>query len=68
MGKNEPYFIKIGFRVESLILQRKSWDVVGPNGGALGKSWSDEDEAAWIAKMLNEAYALGIKEGLRRKE
>jgi len=35
------------------------WDVIGPGDVALGHSFSDPEEAEWIAAMMSVAYEAG---------
>lgn len=43
----------------SLCIHGRSYNIVGPDGVALGRSWEDADEVAQLADLLNTAFNKG---------
>lgn len=55
---DEPYFIEVdnnGCTCGS----GRTWTIIDPDGVATGQSWGDEDEAAYICELINDAYHRG---------
>lgn len=63
----EPYFVEIDNIGCATCGARKTWGVVGPDGVMLSSTWEDEEQAAWIAEILNDAYAKGKANRKSRK-
>jgi hypothetical protein len=55
-----PYQVELNRGGCSHCENGKLWDVVGPNEAALAISYSDIEDAEYIADILNHAYALGL--------
>ena len=63
MSDKEPYLVKVDDQVCKYCGHGKTWTVVGPDGYAIGTSYSDEEEAGYIAELLNGAYQSGMEAG-----
>lgn len=57
--KVEPYFIERDQAGCSKCGDGRSWAVICPDGSQLSQSWVDEDDAAYIAEILNDAFLWG---------
>ena len=57
--EKQPYFVEVNNNGCSKCGHDRTWDVIDPDGFALDRSWEDEEEADWIAEILNEAYKMG---------
>jgi hypothetical protein len=56
---SEPYFIEVDNNGCSKCSHGRNWCVVGPDGAAGGTSYGDEEDAAAIAEILNDAFSRG---------
>jgi len=65
--KKKPYYVEQGNTGCYACNKGITWDIIDPNGVALGQSWGDKDEAEWIAEQLSYAYEFGLKRGRESK-
>jgi hypothetical protein len=56
---DEPYFIEVDSGGCERCAGGKTWTVIGPDGVAIGQSWEDEDHAADVADLMNQAFWQG---------
>lgn len=56
---DEPYFIEVDSNGCPHCGAGRTWLIIEPDGLGGPVSYSDEEEAAEIAEMLNDAYARG---------
>ncbi len=61
MMKYPPYTIEPSAPPCTACGHQSSWDVIGPEGIALGQSFAEEEGAQDHADSLNQAHALALK-------
>jgi len=68
----DPYFITVDTNGCGHCGEGRTWAIVGPDGVMGGTSFEDEDEAADLVELLNDAYCQGrsgaLSEAQRAKE
>lgn len=67
MDKEGPYSVEIDDEGCEKCQDGRTWTVIRPDGVALGTSWADEEEAEYMAEMMNMAYKAG-QESLEEKK
>lgn len=55
----DPYFITVDTNGCGHCGEGRTWAIVGPDGAMGGTSFEDEDQAADLAELLNDAYWQG---------
>ena len=53
---SEPYFLEVDDNGCCKCGAGRTWTIVRPDGVAMGRSWSDDEEASYICELLNDAY------------
>jgi hypothetical protein len=57
--REEPYFIEVDTNGCGHCGAGRTWLVVGPDGYGGSQSFEDEEDAAHLAQILNDAYWMG---------
>jgi len=57
-----PYFLEVDSSGCGTCGGGRTWQIVSPDDVGTGKSWGDEEEAAHICGLINDAYRLGRAE------
>jgi hypothetical protein len=57
---SDPYRVEQDEPMCTCCLRGATWNVIQPNGVALGVAYDDEDEAREVADMLNRAHGLAL--------
>lgn len=59
MDGEDPYFVEVDNNGCPKCGHERTYTIIQPGGDAIGKSFSDEDDASELAELLNEAYYRG---------
>lgn len=64
----QPYFVEVDRNGCPKCGAGRMWTVIGPDGAAIGESWSAEEPAQDMADEKNDAYDAGMERGQKERD